>query len=398
MERGERRPFTEHLLGSGPLRTSLELAAMFAALFVIYGVQLTYLPVWLNSRGLSPAEISFATSAPTFLRLIVTPGIGFLADRAGAHRLYILGLCWTGLALLLVLSQLTATLPIVLGVIVMLISLQTIMPLTDTLTMRAVRKAGVDYGRIRLWGSATFILASYIAGFTVAAAGPHAIIWLIFAGALLTAAAAQWLPVSQPAGNGAARPLTPRDMLGLVSDRRFVLFLLCASTAQASHAVFYVFGVLHWRSQGLGAGTIGTLWALSVVAEIVLLWASQHVVRIGPVPLMLLGCAAGLVRWTAMAFDPPVALLFPLQILHAGTFAATHLGAMHWIARNVPEATAGTAQSFFSTASAGIGMGLAILLAGWLYTSFAGLAYLGMTGLCVLAATAGLLLWKESRS
>ena len=43
-------------------------------------------------------------------------------------------------------------------VVLMLIALQTIMPLADTVTMAAVQARGLDYGRIRLWGSLTFIV------------------------------------------------------------------------------------------------------------------------------------------------------------------------------------------------------------------------------------------------
>ena len=47
----------------------------------------------------------------------------------------------------------------------------------------------------------------------------------------------------------------------------------------------------------------------------------------------LLGGAGAVLRWTAMAFDSPVALLPVLQCLHGLSFGATHLGAMHALAR-----------------------------------------------------------------
>ena len=369
---------------------AVRLASVFAALFVILGTQLTYLPVWLDARGLTAAQIAFATSTPTFLRLVVTPTIAVLADRAQAHRGIIMALCWCGLALLFALSQLHQPIGIIALVIVMLVVVQSIMPLVDTLTMRAVRDDGLDYGRVRLWGSATFILASYLAGFCVAAGGTDSIIWLLLAGAALTAAAAQGLPTRNARVAGGRARLTSADMLALATDPRFVLFVVAASAIQASHAVFYVFGVLHWRAQGLSAGVIGTLWGISVVAEIALFWASRRVAMLGPAELIGLGAACGLVRWTAMAFDPPVALLAPLQILHAGTFAATHLGAMHWIARVVPDHQAGTAQALLSTASSGIGMGGAILLSGWLYADYGGSAYLGMAAMCAVGGASAL--------
>ena len=61
---------------------------------------------------------------------------------------------------------------------------------------------------------------------------------------------------------------------------------------------------------------------------------------IGPVTLILIGAAGGIVRWIATAFDPPLALLAPLQMLHALSFGATHLGTMMFLSRNAPKAAA----------------------------------------------------------
>jgi PPP family 3-phenylpropionic acid transporter len=269
------------------------------------------------------------------------------------------------------------------------------MPLADTVTMTAVKEQGIDYGRVRLWGSFTFIIAGYIAGLAVAGQGPGVVIYLSMAAAALTTAAALLLP--RPDDGASASKLTVADAVALVRDRRFLLFLLAVGAIQGSHAVLYVFGVLHWRAQDLSAGFIATIWAISVIAEIGLFWAARWVTPLGAVPLILAGGVAGIVRWTAMAFDPAAWLLVPLQILHAGTFAATHLGAMHWIGANVPQATAGTAQALLSTSTAGVAMSILMLASGPLYAQYAGGAYAAMTLACVLGIVPALLLARAER-
>jgi len=97
-----------------------------------------------------------------------------------------------------------------------------------------------------------------------------------------------------------------------------------------------------------------------------------------PSLLLLAGALAGVVRWLAMAFDPPLAMLVLLQVLHGATYGATHLGAIHFISQAVPEAQAGTAQALYAAVTAGIVMGGAMALAGSLYESFAGGAYAAM--------------------
>ena len=65
--------------------------------------------------------------------------------------------------------------------------------------------------------------------------------------------------------------------------------------------------------------------------------------------LLAIGGLGAILRWSAMAFDPPVALLPVLQLLHAASFGAAHLGMMGFLARAVPRELAATAQGFAAT-------------------------------------------------
>ncbi len=137
--------------------------------------------------------------------------------------------------------------------------------------------------------------------------------------------------------------------------------------------MFYTFGALHWRSQGISTAWVGALWAVGVLAEVLLFAYSRAVVaHVGAAQLIAAGSAAAIVRWGAMSFDPPLWLLFPIQLLHALTYGATHLGAIHFISRAVPEEASGTAQALYATVAAGLLMGGATLLSGSLYAAFGG--------------------------
>ena len=47
----------------------------------------------------------------------------------------------------------------------------------------------------------------------------------------------------------------------------FALFVAVVAFVQASHAVMYALGSLHWRALGLGETEIGALWAASVATR-----------------------------------------------------------------------------------------------------------------------------------
>jgi len=378
------------------------VSVLFAAIFVVAGTKLPYLPIWLDWAGLSSREIAVIAAMPLLVRVAVTPVIGFAADQAGDHRRFLIALSWAGLVALLALTQLRGFWPILACTLLFALAWTTIMPLTETVAMGGVRAAGLDYGRMRLWGSLSFIAATLAGGWVVEWLGPASAIWLVVAGGALTMLAAHAL--AQPMGLGrlkaATSPprLSPADALGLLRSRTFLLFLVTVGATQAAHAMFYTFGTLHWRALGISTGWAGALWAIGVVAEIGLFAFSRAVFqRIGARALILMGATAAALRWLAMGFDPPLALLLPLQVLHGLTFGATHLGAMHFISESVPETQAGTAQSLYASVTGGIAMGGVMLICGPLYAAYAGRGYWAMALIAAAALAAGYALRRSPR-
>ncbi len=376
------------------------LSTFYWAIFLIVGLQTPFLPLWLDSRGLSVAEISIAGALPLFVRIVATPTVAYLADRSGDHRRVVIILAWSGLACTVLLSQSTHLWPIILLTMLMMLTTSSIMPLTETLAMRAVRAHGLDYGRMRLWGSISFIVATLVGGAAIERWTGSAVIWLIIGAVAMTALAAHTLPrPDHAAGSLNSRPRISRtDVAELITSPLFLLFLAAAGLVQAAHAVFYVYGVLHWRGLGLSATWTGILWAIAVIAEILLFARSGAVLKVlSPLGLIALGACAAIVRWIAMAFDPPLAALIVLQILHALTFGATHIGTVHFIAQNIPAERAGTAQALQASVTAGIAMGGATLLAGQLYGPFGAKSYLAMAVLGALGLVAALMARRRLR-
>ena len=95
-----------------------------------------------------------------------------------------------------------------------------------------------------------------------------------------------------------------------------------------------------------------------------------------------------------MAFDPPLAVLPVLQVLHGLSFGATYLGAMQYLARATPDGLGATAQGYLSIAQ-GFVMAAAMGLSGTLFGAFGSFAYVAMA---VMAALGGVLAFVAHRS
>ncbi len=375
------------------------LSAFYGALFLIYGAHLPYFPVWLNGRHLSASEISVIVAAPFFLRLMITPLLAVYADRHQSHRRMIIAQAWMALAMALVLSQMQGFWPVFLLAVPFAIATTSIMPLTETLAVSRVRADRLDYGRVRLWGSLTFVVMGLAGGVLVERFGGGIGVWLLIFGAVLTVYAAHSLPglspVSAPS-QVAGAPLTRADVMALIANPLFLLFLLSVGCTQASHATFYTFGALHWQALGISSVAIGIMWAVAVLAEVALFaWSRPLIARFGPIEMLAAGAGAAAVRWGIMSFDPPMMVLMPLQLLHALTYGATHLAAIHFIARAVPESAAGTAQALYASVAAGVIMGAATLVSGPLFAAYGGGAYLAPAVLSLAGLAAALALAKR---
>ena len=77
-----------------PLRLSL----FYAAYFLVIGIQLPFWPLWLESRGLTAAEIGMVLSVSLWVRIVTIPVAGVVVDRTGNRRAALIALSGSSLA------------------------------------------------------------------------------------------------------------------------------------------------------------------------------------------------------------------------------------------------------------------------------------------------------------
>jgi MFS transporter, PPP family, 3-phenylpropionic acid transporter len=359
----------------------LHTSAFYAAFYMTTGVQLPFWPLWLEDWGLSAAEIGLYTALAMAVRIVAGLAIPALADRLDRRR-HAIAVC-AGLAALLYLAHLgIETRPVLLAATVAVAATMAgIGPIAEALGVAAARVGNFPYAQSRAIGSLGFLVANLAAGALIAATGAWvALPWIV--GGLV---AVLLLVLGHP-GARHAQPQGPPELAEIgrmLTHRVFAIFMGAVAFTQASHAVMYSLGTVHWRGLGLGSGEIGALWAASVATEIVFLFTvgTVAVQRLGPVGAIACSGAAGVVRWCAMMADPTGLWLWPIQALHTLTFAMGHLGTIAFIARAVPDRDAAAAQGATSAMAVGAVMALATALAALLYPALGGLTY-GVSAAC----------------
>ncbi len=367
---------------------TLRYSLLVGTLFLVLGLFLPFWPVLLELRGVSAADIGLLLAATTWIKIAGLPLWGRLADRRGdvRHVLALLGLGSLVAYLWLGVAQGFAWL--LLGHLLLGFFFNPLIPITDSEILKAGRSRGLDYGRIRLWGSIAFIIGNFVGGEIVELADGLWFLGVIVGSLAVTFGVSLSLP---------RMPRRPRHTRSdgwrvLLGDRRFLALVLTAGCLQASHAAYYAVASITWLAAGHSESTIAWLWAEGVLVEILLLaYGSRLLHRLGPVRLLTLAGLAGIVRWTATGLSSDLPLLIAVQALHALTFAAAHLGTVHLIARVVPATAAASGQSLYAALQGGVMLGLALILSGYLYdispaASFAAMAALSAAGLLLSLA------------
>jgi PPP family 3-phenylpropionic acid transporter len=367
-------------------RFALKLGLFYAAYFLYGGIQLPFFPLWLEARGLSAREIGFVIAVPMVVRIIFTPLIGHQADRRSALKSTLVIASGAGCLAMAVVGLVDGFVAIMAAVVVAAVAYAPLLSLSDAYALNGLRVRGRAYGPVRLWGSVSFIFGNVGAGYLLGFIEPGQLIWLVVFGLFVTFLAAVALVPLEP---NAPRSETVTHSPGsLWRNPAFVLVVAAASLTQSSHAFYYGFSTLEWRAAGVSGTVIGVLWAIGVVAEVLLFAVSGRLGALAPTLMIVIGAGGAVVRWVAMALEPSPGWLLAIQVLHAASFAATHIGAMAFLARAVPKELSGTAQGTLATAG-GILTASATGLSGMIYATSGSLTYLVMAAMaCVGGACA----------
>jgi PPP family 3-phenylpropionic acid transporter len=350
------------------------VAQFMAAVFTVTAVN-AFMPLWYADRGLTPAAIGQVLGLASLFRVMAGPGWGTMADRVGKRRPVMMAAAGTATMLSLCYTPLRGFAPILLVTVTLGIVASALGPLADSLALALAREGKLEYGPVRAAGSIAYMVVTAATGQALALLGATLVPWLQALGYGLATIFARLLP------EAATPPAAPhvRGGWALFHLRPFRLTVACTALIQGSHAAYYGFAALSWRAQGIGDGVIGLLFAEAIIAEIALFLRGRRLIEwLGPSGLTACAASAAVVRWTAMAFAPPLPVLAGLQLLHAASFAMQHLAAMIVLSRAVPPERAATAQALHSALGQGVPSGVMMLLTGFLYARFGAHAFLAM--------------------
>ncbi len=372
-------------------RLTFGVSGLYLALYLHYGF-FAFIPLWLKTTGALPGEIGVLLAIPLVLRLLTVAPFSAWAGRRGKVRDAIMVTAILSAGLILLLLGHPDHIGRIAVVLVFSIMWDQLPVLTDAYAVMSVRSRGLDFGRMRVWGSIAVVVSTASAGWVFNMTGIEALPWLVASLLLLPAIVAPMLPSDRTMA--AVEVGASGKWRDVIADRKLMRAMGGAAMIMGSHGVLTSFGAIQWSAQGLSTGMIGTLQAFAVSAEILAFWFGANLLgRRDPSLLICAAAAAATVRWIIMATNPGLGLLFAVQLLHGITSTGAILGTMLVVAARVPVQTSAAAQGL-NAVLLGVALAASTAGSGLLWSYGISIAYLAMAA---LAAVGIVLAWPGSR-
>jgi len=352
--------------------------------FATLGIFLPYWSLYLKSLDFNAAAIG-TLAALLVATKIVSPNVwGWIADHTG-HRMAVIRI---GVFLAAVAFSGALFTESYLGLALVLIAFgfcwNAALPQVEATTMGHLQERTHVYPKIRVWGSIGFIAAVWVVGRALETQPLTLVPWTILGLTLLNA----FLTLSLPAQPAHAEQVNSERFRDVLKRPEVIALLVVCFLMQAGHGPYYTFYSIYLEEAGYGVDRIGELWALGVMAEVVLfMFMHGLLMRYGLRILLIASLVLAALRWWLIGeFVDSLWLLVFAQLLHAASFGLYHAVGIQLFHRYFPGRLQGRGQALYSSISFGAGLAMGSWISGLMWESVSPVAtfYMAM-GISVLA-------------
>ena len=265
------------------------------------------------------------------------------------------------------------------------------LPQVEAATLSYLGDARHDYTVIRLWGSLGFIVVVLCFGMVFESLSISYVPLILLVSMVLVWLLTLSIP-EVPAGHHDASHETLKEVLG---KPKVITLLLACFLMLASHGPYYTFYSIYLEDHAYSSSVIGQMWALGVIAEVVMFLFMHRLIKIfGLRKLFLFSLFLAGVRWILIGlFVKNIVLLGLAQLLHAATFGMCHATAIQYVHKYFTGKLQGRGQGLYSSVSFGAGFAIGGLLTGFGWESLGATTCFTIASITAFAAMVIAFIW-----
>ncbi|MFP3998452.1 MAG: MFS transporter [Desulfobacterales bacterium] len=362
------------------------LSSLYFFYFAVLGIYLPYFNLYCYHLGFSGFEIGVISALRTLATALFPLVWGAVADRFNIRRPVFIFCHFTSTAIW-AFYLLTTDFWFMLTITGFYgIFYAPLVSFLESFSMDLLDQEKNRYGRLRAWGSISFIIMVTAVGRAIDAFSADIIIVLILAASLIQAILAVNVPRTASTGQN---PFSS-GVKNLLS-KRVAIFLLAAFLMLVSHGTYYGFFSIHLENLGYNSTFIGFAWALAVLAEIgIMVYSVPIFKRFSHEKVLIAAFALTAIRWLVLAgAQSPLLILFT-QLFHAFSYGAFHVASILYIDKLTPPEAKTLGQAVNNAVTYGFGIMTGFLVNGYLFeiigapALFAGSGALAIAGFLLM--------------
>ena len=238
------------------------------------------------------------------------------------------------------------------------------LPLFEAMTLNHLGDDQHKYSVVRLWGSLGFIMMVVLLGeyYDITSIDRAPMVMVVLLAGILLAS----LIVPERL-SGQHEDQVP--ILHVIRQPVVMAFLLVCFLMLVSHGPYYTFYSIYLENHGYSRGMIGLLWAIGVMAEvIVFLMMHRLLLNVDMRKLLLVSFVLTALRWLLIGiFVDNLSVLFFAQLFHAFSFGVFHAVSIALVHQFFTGRHQSRGQALYASLSFGAGGAVGSLLSGVLW-------------------------------
>ena len=365
------------------------LSSFYLFYFASLGVLIPYWSLYLKSLGYSSLIIGILLAILPMTKLVAPYIWGWLADHTRRSMMIIrIASILSLLSFLLVFIEVSVWW---LAAVMLLFSFfwNATLPQFEAMTLNHLGEDTHRYSIIRIWGSMGFIVVAVLMGDLLDSFSTEVIpivVAITFAGIALCSFL---VPEKLNTPHEDHSPIWH-----VIRQREVMAFLIITFLMLCSHGPYYTFYTIYMEQLGYSSHMIGILWAVGVMAEIIVFLVMHRVLpRYGARRLLLLTLVLTTLRWSMIGFfGEDLSMLFLAQLLHAFSFGVFHAVGISLVHDFFTGSHQGRGQALYSSVGYGAGVAAGSVISGMLWDQHgAAVLYMFAASCAVLAL---LIAWR----
>lgn len=348
----------------------VKLSSFYFLFYSCFAFHYVFLPLLFQHNGLSIIQISIIMSAGMFVSILAQPLWGMVSDRNQTIKRPIIVLASCAFIASFFMFSASSFVYVLIFTCLFMSFMTPIQPLTDMLAVQFAARNGIDYGKMRLWGSLGFAVTAFLLGYITDVFGIESLGTLfafLMIGVIVYTLTLDDIKVNK------VHSKEKINILSITRNRKFLFFLLMVLLIGIPARMNDNLFGLYMNTLGASKTDIGTSFLFSAISEVPMFFIIGYILRkIQPLFLILIGSFLYIIRWIIYSIVHNPDLLLFLPLMQSVTFTFVFVGGLYYIAQFMPKHLMATSQAIFTAVFTGISSIIGSSVGGWILNSFGG--------------------------